>query len=110
MEELRNDELEMIFEVICGNVEMEVTSEDSWMISGNDEIEAINTVISGATFVQEQVEDLLDNLHQSHNSISSSPSPIVSSQSTPGNKISNGNTEESDVQRAATKRKNRLLL
>ena len=49
----------------------------------------------------ERVEDLLD---QSHNSISSSLSPIWSSQSTPDNQISNGNTEESDVQRAATKR------
>ena len=56
------------------------------------------------------MEDLLDNLHQFHNSISSSPSPIVSSQSTPVNQIANGNTEESDVQRAATKRKDRMLL
>ena len=58
---------------------------------------------------QKQVEDFPENLYQTQNFISS-PSPIVLSQSTPVNQIPNGNTEASEAQKAATKRKDRLLL
>ena len=101
--QLIHDEREVTFEdsrMISGNVGTQVTSADRQMISGNDETEAI---------VGEQVEDFPENLHQTQNFISS-PSPIVLSQSTPVNQIPNGNTEVSEAQRAATKRKDRLLL
>ena len=87
-------------QTIAGKVGTQVTSEDRQMIAGNDETEPI---------VGEQVEDFPDNLHQTQNFISS-PSPIVSSQSTPVNQIPNGNTEVSEAQRAAIKRKDRQLL